>query len=161
LPDINPGYKITFNENKKDMSLIALFFIFVFIILIISSTHITSSVFSFITCLFSYLYCHYKIHKTWPESGSLLLFSKDKVQIQINATCSDNNKIASDKPFIAQLSPSSIHNERFIILRLKMQDQQLKGKAWLIIKRESMNTADFTRLRRMLVALKTNQQSER
>jgi len=158
LPDINPGYKITFNENKKDMSLIALFFIFIFIILIISSTHIISSVVSFITCTFSYIYCHFRINGIWPKSGSLLLFSKDKVQI--NTFCSDNNKIASDKRFIAQVSPSSIHNERFIILRLKMQDQQLKGKTWLILKRESMDTTDFTRLRRMLVALKTTQQSE-
>jgi len=151
LPDINPGYKITFNENKKDISLIVLFFIFIFIILIISSTHVISSAISFTTCFLSYLFCHYKTHEIWPESGSLLLFSKDKVQI--NTSCSDNDWIASDKSFIAQVLPSSIHNERFIILRLKMQDQQLKGKTWLILKRESLNTADFTRLRRMLVFL--------
>lgn len=158
MPDINPGYKITFNENKKDMSLIALFFIFIFIILIISSTNIISSIISFISCAFSYIYCHYKIPEIWPKSGSLLLFEKDK--IQINTFCYDNNKVASDKQLIAQVSPSSIHNERFIILRLKMQDQPVKGKALLILKRESMNTTDFTRLRRMLVALKTTQQSE-
>jgi hypothetical protein len=157
LPDINPGYKITFNENKKDMSLIALFFIFIFIILIISSTHILSSVISFVTCTFSYIYCHYKIPEIWPKSGSLLLFSKDK--IQINTFCFDNNKIASDKQLIAQVSPSSIHNERFIILRLKMQDLPVKGKTLLILKRESMNTTDFTRLRRMIEALKADQQS--
>ena len=157
MPDINTGYKITFSENKKDMSLIAAFFIFVFFVLIISSTHLISSVVSLITCALSYIYCHYKITDIWPESGSLLLFSKNK--IQMNLSNMSELKFNNDNLLTAQIMASSIHNERFIVLRFKIQNTNSNNKNWMILKRESMDTTDFTRLRRMLVALKVNQQS--
>ncbi|PAJ75738.1 hypothetical protein CJF42_03670 [Pseudoalteromonas sp. NBT06-2] len=152
MADINSSYKITFNENKIEMSLIALFFIFIFIILIISSTHIISSSISFLTCFFSYLFCYFKIHQIWPESGSLLLFSRDKIIMNFSDTC--DKKIKYGNALVAQVLPSSIHNERFIVLRLKTQYKHSSLKGWLIFTSESMNTTDFTRLRRMLMALK-------
>ena len=158
MPDINPGYKITFSENKKDMSLIAAFFIFIFFASIITSTHIISSVVSFVTCALGYIYCHYKIKDIWPESGSLLLFSKNKVQMNLSNV--SELKFSNDNLLTAQIMASSIHNERFIALRFKIQNTNSNNKSWLILKRESMNTTDFTRLRRMLLALKVNQQSE-
>ena len=158
MPDINPGYKITFSENKKDMSLITSFFIFIFFVSIITSTHIISSVVSLVTCALGYIYCHYKIKDIWPESGSLLLFSKNKVQMNLSNV--SELKFSNDNLLTAQIMASSIHNERFIALRFKIQNTNSNNKSWLILKRESMNTTDFTRLRRMLVALKVNQQSE-
>lgn len=157
MPDINTGYKITFSENKKDMSLIAAFFIFVFFVLIISSTHTISYVISFITCIFSYIYCRYKIPEIWPESGTLLLFSKDKIELNLSSQSVIN--INQGNSSIALVMTSSIQNDRFIILCLQIQNTHSNNKNWLILKRESMNTTDFTRLRRMILALKTNQQS--
>jgi len=152
LPDINPGYKITFNENKIDMSLIVLFFIFIFITLLISSTHILSYAVSFLACLLGYIFCRDKIASIWPKAGSLLLFSKDK--IEINLSLIDDEYTYYDKSFIAKILPSSIHNEHFIVLKLKAHVKSSNINNWLILTKKSMNTTDFTRLRRMLVTLK-------
>ncbi|WP_141235474.1 hypothetical protein [Pseudoalteromonas sp. NBT06-2] len=67
-------------------------------------------------------------------------------------TC--DKKIKYGNALVAQVLPSSIHNERFIVLRLKTQYKHSSLKGWLIFTSESMNTTDFTRLRRMLMALK-------
>ncbi|SFC21804.1 hypothetical protein [Pseudoalteromonas denitrificans] len=148
------SYKITFNENKKEMWVVALFFIFVSLILFISSTSITSYLTGFITCILSYIFCHYKIDSIWPVSGSLLIFSKDKVQIVISNINTSNSY--NEKPVIAKVLSSSLHCEYFIVLRLKPEIKNLGIKNRLVLKKQSMTAADFTRLRRMLVNLKNN-----
>ena len=134
------------------MFLVAVFFIFIFFILVLSSTHLISSIVSFIICLLSYVYCYYKIDNIWPKSGSFLIFSKNK--LTVNIAFSSKDKANDKKEFIAQVFSTSIHNSRFIVLRLKEAESYGYNKTWLILTRDSMNATDFTRLRRMLLALK-------
>ncbi len=135
-----PVYRIEFSDNKKDMWLINVFFVFFGLILSITATNIWSQLFIVIMTLLAYYITCLKISDAWPLSGTLLLYQQARIECHIEQQVID-----------VKISAHSYQSEHFLALKLLA----LNHSKWLILKKNSMQLKDYARLRRALVSLNT------